>query len=532
MNLKRHWILLFAFIFLNLSFQISLLRAETARHLHLLITSDLHGWLSTSGLYPTQRRKGLLHLKDRILLLKAKHKNHVLIDAGDLLQGSPLSFYHHHVRDFTGIENPFFNLVNSLGYDAVVVGNHDLGVNPLLENKYLPHSKFAWLAANIYREGKPVFKPYLRLQRAGLKVVIAGFTTPGVLIWQSSDQLYQMEVRNLLQSVDFWLAHIKKREKPDLLIGVFHVGLNAFRDDENSKLSRIPAANNLRQVIEMFSDFDLIVSGHDHHLNPRKSGRPARYIMGTPVISGGRWGEAVLDAELRLTKSRMGWSISDLEVRVFWADQEDEIDDIYVRQTGSKFRSYMEEKLPWMLTPVSNKEASECINTLIAISQESEELDATFFPLVRINNMNKYVGRNIRRSDLFRWVKYDNSPVIVKMNQRQLFLLKNPISVYGYKRVSYNRKLYFRQKNDLLSFGESSYFLNKGLFGRHYQVAISDYHFRGGGGIVPPLFLNTDDVLSISTDFLRDAVFRVLQDRESLPAACKFMKYNPLKPLK
>ena len=148
---------------------------QKSKQIRLIVTSDLHGWMSTALMYPNRKKKGLLHLAKGIKKARAENPDLILLDAGDLLQGSPLVSYIHKTQKSPAVEDPFFRLFQSLEYHAVVVGNHDLGINPLFEREYLPNSKFSWLAANVYRNKNLVFKPFLTLDCNGLKIAILGF---------------------------------------------------------------------------------------------------------------------------------------------------------------------------------------------------------------------------------------------------------------------------------------------------------------------------------------------------------------------
>ncbi len=523
----RHFHFFSFFLFCVAFFSINV-SARTLKHLEILVTSDLHGWLSTSDIYPTHKKKGLLHIQDWILDQKSTNNNLILIDGGDLLYGSPHSFYCRRLQGCTGENNPFFKVFNELGYDAVVVGNHDLDFTPLWSSEYLKQARFNWLSANIFRNGIPLFKPYVNLNRENVNVVIAGFTTPGILMWQEQVRLNRIEVLDLTEAVGNCLDIIEKKEQPDLLIGVFHAGLNAFRGNENSKLNRIPPSNDLRAVIKRFPQFDLVISGHDHYLNPRYTGRKVQYISGTPVISGGRWGEAVIKVRIELEDSGSERHVSLIRTETFHARQRGATNEEFRNMTGEDYFTYLNEKLPWLVDSSSNKKASECINKLIAISHSDKLPDATLFPVIRVSGLAGRKGKMLSRADLFRWIRYDNRPVTLRMSARDLFLLTHPNPEFGYRRLAYNRKLYLWSRDQLVPQRSSSFWLEGSQFDRIYSVAISDYHFHGGGGIVRQVFLSEKDVLSRSDFYLRDSLFAYLKKQKSLPDECGFLKFSPL----
>ncbi len=288
------------------------LHARSETIINLLITSDIHGWLSTSKVFPNRRRKGLLHLSEHIKIHRKKDPDLILLDAGDLLQGSPLSQYHQSIRHTPSIDDPFFRLMKSLNFDAVTIGNHDLAIGLSFEKDYVLNSNFTWLGANIYKDAKSVFKPYKVIHRRDLKIIVLGLTTPGSLMWLNIEQLNGFKIRSVTKSAVKWLKIIKKVENPDFIIGLFHVGLNPVRDDENSKLNEISEANSALNAISEASGFDFVITGHDHRLFPSKSGQSIKYVGKTPVVEAGHWGEVLLNVKLRFKKSKNRWVLKNV----------------------------------------------------------------------------------------------------------------------------------------------------------------------------------------------------------------------------
>ena len=503
----------------------SVLATSKSPTLKFLFTSDLHGWLSTSWIYPERRHSGLLHLKKHIVDLKKQHKDLLIVDAGDLLQGAPLTHFYHHVNTLGVSQNPFLKLVNELDYDAVVVGNHDLLFNPRFETEYVPNSNFSWLAANVYRSRNNVFEPYLVVKRNGIKVVILGFTTPGAHMWMGPNELQGIQVESLEKSVPEWIRKVRTVEKPDFLIGVFHVGLNFYRDDENSKLKRLPPANSLRAVLEKNRLFDLVVSGHDHRLYPYKKGQKARLISGIPVISPGHSGQAVHYVTVDLKRLEKKWKVKSLQVTVKKAEYSKSVASNLEGFTSRQYGDYINESLPWKLNPSSKQRIKECINHLLAISCDEDALDGTFFPSISVFRVKHLYGKTLKRRVLFKWVRYDNKPVTVRLNQRDINLLSNPKPEFGSYRVPYNRKLipWIKKRYNI---EDDSFLLAKNDFKKQYLFKITDYHFWGGGGIRSKLFLSDNDRIAFSNEFQRDILFNFLKSATSLPKMCDFLEYK------
>ncbi|MFH1511974.1 MAG: bifunctional metallophosphatase/5'-nucleotidase, partial [Bacillota bacterium] len=87
-----------------------------ANRLTLYFTSDTHGYIyPTDFISPGTLAQGLLRMRF------PKDGNTLVIDGGDTLQGSPLTYYCH----AKGIEMPCAAVMNDLGYDYITLGNHD-----------------------------------------------------------------------------------------------------------------------------------------------------------------------------------------------------------------------------------------------------------------------------------------------------------------------------------------------------------------------------------------------------------------------
>jgi len=509
--------------------------SEKHRTLQLLITSDLHGWLSTAWYYPTRRRKGLLHLADAIRRERERNPDLLLLDAGDLLQGSPLSYFVIRQPEMVaGEQDLFFQTVQNTGFDAVAVGNHDLILNPVFERQYVPNSRFHWLSANLIRKGQPVFEPYTVFERKGLKVAVIGFTTPGVALWLSPQQLQGIQVQPLEVAARQWLKTVRHREHPDFVIGLFHVGLNPMRDDENSKISRLPPANGLLPLLETVTGFDLVISGHDHRLAPSRSGQKLRYIKQTPVVSGGSWGEALIDLKILLQQTNGAWQTERIISRVHRPAQDPEIDKDYVALLPQAYQDHLLAELPWQMTSAPKPLITDCFNHLHALAQDEPQLMGTLLPPVAIETARRDFGRKLRRIDLWRWLPYENRTVTTRAAVRDIALLTQPLPEFGSRKVAYNRRLYPWFKEPLDTFDPPGVWLDADRFEKRITVKISDYHYFGGGGIIPRLFWETNPAIQVDAESTRDRLFMFLQTASGqLPETCRFLKPAPaLDPVK
>ncbi len=492
---------------------------------NIAVTSDIHGWVSTKYIYPGKKASGLLHIADAIHSLRKKNPELILLDSGDLLSGSPLQFYYNHVQKDPLNNNVFFNLLTQLKYDAITVGNHDLDIYRQLKHSYFPKSRFKWLAANLYENGKTPFLPYIILRRNQLSIAIFGLTTPGSLMWNQLSRNSNIEIQSIKSALHYWISHIRQTQSPDLIIGLFHVGLNSFWDDENSKIKGIPPANELREALKETNDLDLIISGHDHRLNPYRSGQKIRYIQGVPTVSPGYGGKVVLHLQLRVNRIGSDWTVTHIVTVPIKADTNSHSEQVYSQMLSGRYKSYIQAKLPWKIGKTTNKQASICFNQLMAIAHSSSSKHGSLFPYTKIKRIRNQRGKYLRRADLFRWFRYHNRSVTVKLSKRDIYLLNHPQREFGKWKVAYNRKLFFWSKKPLdYKEADSFWWPDSDVFDRRIKFGLSDYHAHGGGGVVPGLFIHDEMIEAEKGQFLKERLFKYLStSKDPLPDNCGFL---------
>ncbi len=191
-----------------------------------------------------------------------KEQEVILLDNGDILQGQPVVYYYNFERtDTLHIQARVMNFMN---YDAGTVGNHDIEAGHQVYDKFNKELNFPWLAANAVNinTGAPYFKPYTIIERKGFKIAVLGLITPYIPNWLPQKIWAGMRFDDMVKSAEKWVKIINEKEKPDLLIGLFHSGVeynygNQSIDDEFNE-------NASQLVAEKIPGFDIVFVGHDH----------------------------------------------------------------------------------------------------------------------------------------------------------------------------------------------------------------------------------------------------------------------------
>lgn len=179
--------------------------------------------------------------------IRREEKNILLLDAGDIFQGTPyFNFYGGELE---------YKLMSQMGYDACTLGNHDFdaGLEGIL--KQLPHATFPFLSANYNFDNtilKNQFKPYKVFVKDGIRIGVfgIGIKLQGLVPdkWYG-DTVYIDPIATARQTV----KTLKTEEHCDLVICLSHLG---YRYKDNTVSDEVLAAQT--------TDIDLIIGGHTH----------------------------------------------------------------------------------------------------------------------------------------------------------------------------------------------------------------------------------------------------------------------------
>lgn len=245
-----------------MTMQTSLATVRTVK-LVLVGTSDVHGAFFPINFIENSPAQGSMARVSTLLdsLRRDYGRNVIALDNGDILQGQPTCYYCNYVKP--DMENVAAKVINRLGYDAETVGNHDIETGHAVYDKWRSEVKCPMLAANVIdtKTGKPYFKPYTIIERDGLRIAILGMLTQAVPNWLNENLWKGMRFEDVKTSARHWMAYLKKNEKPDLVVGLFHSGWEGGIENDSCR------ENDTRRVAREVPGFDLVFFGHDHRLH-------------------------------------------------------------------------------------------------------------------------------------------------------------------------------------------------------------------------------------------------------------------------
>lgn len=260
-------------------------------HLVLLHTNDTHSLIEPDR----EGRGGVIARKAIFDSVRRADKNVLLIDAGDAVQGSLyFKFFH------GDVEYPVMNL---LGYDIRVLGNHefDNGLDDLA--KYWKNVKGTSLSANYDFSGTPLkgmFEPYVIKKVDGKKIGFIGLNTdPESLI--AANNYKGMKFRDIISTANETASFLKEKKKCDLVVAVTHIGY----ENENGRTGDVELAKASR-------DIDIIIGGHSHTLvdpaNPGDTPCLVDNAAGRPVLitQTGKSGKFIGEIDIDLDDLKEG----------------------------------------------------------------------------------------------------------------------------------------------------------------------------------------------------------------------------------
>jgi len=210
----------------------------------IYFTSDLHGFA-----FPVDFEKD---------------ENTLIIDGGDVLQGSPFAQYcWRELGDFSAIAEA----MNKCGYDFVTLGNHDFNYGIKALSGYLDKLDAHCVCENA---GYPYM---IKTMPCGTKLGIVGIVTDFVNVWEKRENLGELVIGDAFEAAKSALT--KLRGKVDMTICIYHGGFE--KDFETGKLLSLTNENIGCKICEEL-DFDILLTGHQH------IGFTGRYYHGTYLI--------------------------------------------------------------------------------------------------------------------------------------------------------------------------------------------------------------------------------------------------------
>lgn len=346
-------------------------------------TTDTHGnvfnWDYFKDAEYTDSKSNDIGLAKAATLVKAVRAERgadscLLLDAGDTIQGTPLSYYYAKVDPITGgAKHPMATAMNAMGYDAAALGNHEYNYGLETLRAFEEQCDFPLLSANSvdWDTGAPVFPPHVIRnfkvpgETRPVKVGILGLVTPGVAIWDRANVEGRVRFEGIVEQGRVWVPRLKKAGC-DVVIVSCHSGATPG----SSYGDALPFPENAStQLAELVPDIDAVLVGHAHEEIIERfvtNARTGRQVLLTEPL---KWGMRLAVMDFDLTKVNGAWQVADKHATLLNAntvEEDAEVADL-LRQDHDIVVTYV------------NSVIGQCTSAMSALTARFEDTAALDF---------------------------------------------------------------------------------------------------------------------------------------------------------
>ncbi len=322
-------------------------RAQAGQvHLRLMETTDLHVHIYPYDYYSDKAvdTVGLARTAAHVADIRAEATNSMLLDNGDFLQGNPMGDYIAYERGMEDAQiHPIIAAMNTLGYDAGTLGNHEFNYGLEFLMNTVADADFPIVSANVLDEvgvAEPtaddmLVPPYVILDReltdgAGtahpIRVGIIGFVPPQIMNWDRKHLEGEVETLDIVAAAERWVPQMKD-EGADIIVALSHSGMGAQQHTPGMENASVPLAR--------VDGIDAVMTGHSHLVFPGEdfagfAGVDAAEgtIEGKPGVMAGFWGSHLGVIDLMLEREGDAWRIVGSESSVLPIFRRDEDNSI------------------------------------------------------------------------------------------------------------------------------------------------------------------------------------------------------------
>ncbi|MBU9828974.1 bifunctional 2',3'-cyclic-nucleotide 2'-phosphodiesterase/3'-nucleotidase [Rahnella sp. FC061912-K] len=288
--------------------------------LRIMETTDLHSNMMDFDYYkdkPTEKF-GLVRTASLIHAARNEVTNSVLVDNGDIIQGSPLGDYMAAKGLKEGDVHPVYLAMNTLNYAVGNLGNHEFNYGLDYLKKALAGAKFPYVNANVIddKTGKPLFTPFLITDNAvkdrdgkthNLRIGYIGFVPPQIMVWDKANLQGKVTVADITETAKKWIPEMRK-QGADIIVAIPHSGLSG---DPYKTM-----AENSVYYLSQVKGIDAIMFGHAHAVFPSEEFASIKgadikqgTLNGVPAVMPGMWGDHLGVVDMVLSNDGGNWKV-------------------------------------------------------------------------------------------------------------------------------------------------------------------------------------------------------------------------------
>lgn len=388
----------------------------------LLYTSDVHG-NALPILYGTNEHAdlGLVKYASIVKNVRKDNEHLIVLDNGDLIQGTPLMT--HYVKEHAGKENPMIGIMNQIGIDASVIGNHEFNFGKKILDDAVEQSEFPWISANILEEttSEPYFGPpyTIKTLENGIRIAIIGVTTHYIPNWESPEHIRGIQFGEALSTLQKWVNHVQKVEEPDILIASYHGGFE--RDIETGEETEaLTGENQGYAMCELIEGIDILLTGHQHRM---LTGTINDVLIVQPGSNGKLYGEI----DITMQQENKAWRIIDKKASVNTLEgvPSDVKVTKYISDLEASTQKWLDQPVGYIDGNMSIEDPLEArlkkhpfIELIQRVQMDASGIDISVTSL--LNNESKGFGSVVTMRDIVSNYMYPNTLVVLELTGQDI----------------------------------------------------------------------------------------------------------------
>lgn len=295
-------------------------------NLRVIETTDIHTNVMDYDYYKNKpsQKIGLVRAATVVKQARDEAQNALLVDNGDLIQGSPMGDYMASKGIQPGEVHPVYKAMNLLNYEVGNIGNHEFNYGLAFLKESINDANFPYINANVFDadSGEHYFDPYLIKEYQlkdedgdshTIKVGYIGFVPPQIMTWDKANLEGKVIAKDIKQTAEKLVPEMKAKGA-DVVVAIPHSGISqapykAMAEDSVYYLTNVDG-------------IDAIAFGHSHAVFPGEdfANIPGAdidkgTINGVASVMAGRWGSHVGVIDLALEQVDGQWQVTDSQAQ-------------------------------------------------------------------------------------------------------------------------------------------------------------------------------------------------------------------------
>ncbi|MDY6916246.1 MAG: bifunctional UDP-sugar hydrolase/5'-nucleotidase [Candidatus Cloacimonadota bacterium] len=493
--------------------------------LDLLFTNDIHGGIDrypatfmNPDFPPMLGGGGVAATYINRVRAKSEEgkRDHLLVDVGDFFQGHPIGT----MSDGEAV----IKYMNMIGYDLMVIGNHEYDISEERLKEVLSMAEFPILSCNIVKKGTDELvdyvQPYIIVEKMGVKIGIIGLTTTDTAKMSFPENIKNVDFLNAKESLQKWIP-IVEEQGVDLLFVAGHMGIPydaeaAYKRRYENELQEERERNwgyDAQELAHEVEGIDVFFAGHIHvgYADPWED--PVTHTL---VLQGYAYGSNVGHITLKIdkeTKTITGYELPSLDDGALITLFEDEfIPHPGISDTIAYYQQKAEEGMDEVIgiaeEQISRRDVdaqSEIGNLVCQSMLFATDAD---FAFLNMGGVRSDIQKGpITYRDVFNVMPFDNQIVTFEASGeflKRIIEMRVSGTRHGL-RIAGGKVVYSRKREDYDRITKLEIAGEPWRADKTYQVATTDFLLQGNAGLTMLTKIPEEKITRYEKN-LRDAI--------------------------